>query len=173
MTSLLDIGPLTETVVINGVPIEVRGLTPEGFFFLLHRFPSLKAMFGKSEPSIVDMTELAPNSIAFALALITVDRIGHKTTKSWIEEIERVAAKAVTLPAHHQMKLFQCGLRVSFPDGFGPFMEAVVETAESINRVSGKTASGTRSSKSSRRGFITDSPGMRLGRAAPSASSVH
>lgn len=179
MTSLLDIGPLTEEVPVGSKTVTVRGVTPEGFFYLLEKFPALRTMFGGGVRN-VDMGMLqsvAPTCVAHALAVATTDRSAYPTLEAWRADIERAAAIAVNLSAHHQMALFQSALRLTFPEGLGPFMQGVTTLADSINKVSGAQVSGaapaTTSSKRSRSGFVKDSPGMRLGRGAPSASSVH
>lgn len=174
MTSLLDIGPLTEEVTVNGKQVTVHGVTPEGFFYMLEKFPLLKQLFGGGAKGITMdmMAEVAPASVAHAIAVATTSREDFKTTKAWRETIEKAAVVAVKLSAHHQMALFQVALRLTFPDGIGPFMQGVEALANSINRVSGTTVAATTSSKPSRSGFETDSRGMRLGQGAPSRSSA-
>ena len=115
----------------------------------------------------------SPMCVAHALALVTTDRSQYKTLVEWRNAIETAAAIAINLSAHHQMAIFQAGLRLTFPDGIGPFMRGVEMLAESINRVSGQTVPVTTSSKPSRTGFVTDSRGMRLGRGAQSVNSRH
>jgi hypothetical protein len=179
MTSLLDIGPLTEEVSVGGKAVHVRGVTPEGFFYLLEKFPAIRTMFGGGVKN-VDMAMLqsvAPDCIAHALAVATTDRSKFQVFESWREAVEAAAVVAVNLSAHYQMSLFQAALRLTFPEGIGPFMQGVTLLANSINKVSGVEMSGkapaTTSSKRSRSGFVTDSRGMRLGPGAPSRSSVH
>lgn len=175
MTSLLDIGPLTEEVTVNGSQVTVHGVTPEGFFYLLEKFPLLKKLFGGESQGVTMemMVEIAPSSVAHAIAVATTSRVDFDSVKDWRKTVEKAAAVAVQLSAHHQMALFQVGLRLTFPDGIGPFMKGVEALANSINRVSGRTAPATTSSKPSRSGFVTDSLGLRLGPGAPRANSVH
>lgn len=176
MTSLLDIGPLSEDVVVNGKPVTVRGVTPEGFFYILAKFPELQAAFSKGQKS-VDMPTLigvAPRSVAFALAVATTDRNEFATPAEWQAMLEKAAVVAIQLSAHHQMALFQTALRLTFPEGVGPFMKGVETLANSIKQVSGSpTVQDTTSSRRLRSGFSTDSRGLRLGKLAPSASSAH
>ncbi len=175
MTSLLDIGPLTEEVPVGGKTVTVHGVSPEGFFYLLQKFPMLRTMFGGGVSGItMDMLrEVAPSSIAFAIAVATTDRSECDTAKAWLAKIEETAKVAMNLSAHYQMSLFQTALRLTFPDGIGPFMKAVETLANSINRVSGQTELATASSKPSRSGFSTDSRGLKLGKAARHANSTH
>jgi hypothetical protein len=173
MTSLLDIGPLTEQVTVNGKDVSVYGVTPEGFFYLLEKFPVLQKLMGDSGLDVDKLREVAPTSIAYAIAVATTDRSQYTFSANWLVDVQRAVNVAMNLSAHYQMALFQAALRLTFPDGIGPFMKGVEELANSIKRVSGKTAPAMTSSKQSRSGFKTDSVGMRLGRGAPSANSVH
>lgn len=175
MTSLLDIGPLTEEISVGGSKVSVRGVTPEGFFYLLEKFPMLRDMFGGGvkDISMEMLRNVAPDCIAHALAVATTDRSSYDTVDGWRSDVARAAKVAVNLSAHHQMEMFQSALRLTFPDGIGPFIRGVEKLADSINRVSGQTVPATSSSKPSRAGFVTDSRGMRLGRGAPSVNSVH
>jgi hypothetical protein len=172
MTSLLDIGPLTEQVSVGGKSVTVHGVTPEGFFYIIEKFPDLRNILGggKLDPAALIVT--APAAVAFALAVATTDRSLYSLA-GWREAIDEAAKVAVNLPAHYQMELFQAALRLTFPDGIGPFMQAVERLATSINRVSGQTAQDTTSSKPLRSGFTTDSVGMRLGQVAQSANLPH
>lgn len=174
MTSLLDIGPLMEEVTVNGQQVTVYGVTPEGFFYLLDKFPALQELMGKSGLDVDKLREVAPTSIAYAIAVATTDRSKYSTSPEWLADVQRAANVALNVGAHYQMALFQAALRLTFPDGIGPFMKAVTGLAASLNRFSnGQTAPATTSSRPSRSGFVTDSPGMRLGQGAPSESSVH
>lgn len=173
MTSLLDIGPLTEQVPVNGKEVTVYGVTPEGFFYLLDKFPALQKMMSGDGVDVDKLREVAPTSIAYAIAVATTDRSQYKVSAQWLIDVQRAADVAMNISAHYQMALFQAALRLTFPDGIGPFMKAVEGLASSISRVSGKTVPATTSSKQSRSGFVTDSRGMRLGQGAPRAGSVH
>lgn len=172
MTSLLDIGPLTEEVKLGSKSVTVHGVTPEGFFYLLAKFPALQNMFGAKAVDPDGIKAVAPEALAYALAVATTDRGDFDSAKKWTETIELAARKAMNLAAHHQMALFEAAIRLTFPDGVGPFMKAVMDLADAMNRTTGK-APATTSSKRSRSGFTKDSPGMRLGPGRPSASSQH
>lgn len=174
MTSLLDIGPLTEEISVGGTAVTVNGLSPEGFFYLLEKFPGIRSMFGGGVKN-VDMNmlnEVGPMCVAHALALATTDRTRYASLTEWKAAIETAAKVAVNLPATYQMALFQAALRLTFPDGIGPFIKGVEVLANSINQVSGVAPAMT-SSKQSRSGFHVDSPGLRLGPGRRSASSAH
>jgi len=174
MTSLLDIGPLTEEVPVGGSKsITVYGVTPEGFFFLLEKFPVLQDMFANGqEVNMEALRKVAPESIAYVLAVATTSR-AYMTQQDWLDIVEATANVALNLNATTQMALFQAALRLTFPDGIGPFIAGVEALTASINRVTGETVQPTTSSKPLRSGFATDSRGMRLGQARRPASSTH
>lgn len=192
MTSLLDIGDQSRTVSIAGQPIEVFGITPEGFFYLLDRFPILQKLFttGRQELTFADVREQAPGCVAYAIAVATTDRetfnkeasddggaaflaSQRESTKSWKVHLDKVAAKARKLSTPQQMALFDAAITLTFPDGVGPFMSAMDNLANSINRISGQADQDTTSSNRSPTGFVTDSPGIRLGKGVPLRSSRH
>jgi hypothetical protein len=176
MTSLLDIGDLTEEVKVGKSKITVWGATPEGFFYLLARFPMLKTLFtrGSVGLTMTDIDEVAPDCIARIIAVTTVDRSSCPTVKDWHKALDEMAAIAGKLSASHQANLFNAALHLTFPDGIGPFMRSMAALTTTINRISGQeTVQATTSSKRSRSGFSSDSRGIRLGPAAPSASSRH
>lgn len=176
MTSLLDIGPLTEEVPVNGKSVTVYGVTPEGFFYLLGRFPALASMFGGEGAKSLEagaLLAMAPEAVAYALAVATTDRSDYVGVKEWKVDVEKAALISQNLSAHYQMAILQAALRLTFPDGIGPFIKGVEALATSINRLSPGAELVTKSSKPSRTGFVTDSVGMRLGPGAPSGNSKH
>ncbi len=174
MTSLLDIGPLTEQVPVNGKLVTVYGVTPEGFFFLLAKFPALATMLDSGGTvDLTSMESVAPQSGAYAIAVATTKRTSYPTVEAWVAAIEETARVAEELVVHYQVALFEAGLRLTFPEGLGPFMRRVVNLANAINRASGQTVSATTSSKPSRTGFVTESRGMRLGPKRRSANLAH
>ncbi len=173
MTSLLDIGPLTKEVTVGGNTVHVHGVTPEGMFFLLAKFPALQELFTRGSKN-VDMTAMrvvAPECLAFALAVATTDRASYDTVKAWAEDVTKASKVAVGLTAHIQMAIFEAAVELTFPDGVGPFILAVDRLAAVTKRASGSTVPATPSSNTSRSGFVVDSPGMKLGKGAPRASS--
>ncbi len=165
---------MTEEVAVNGKNVTVYGVTPEGFFLLLHKFPVLQEMFsgGDKEVSMDALRSVGAECVAYALAVATTSR-SYMTQKEWIDIVEATANIVLNVNANAQRMLFQATIRLTFPEGIGPFMLGVDALTESINQVSGQTVPVTTSSKPSRSGFVTDSLGMRLGRTAPRASSRH
>ena len=140
MTSLLDIGSLTEEVAIGNNKVVVYGLSPEGFFYLLQKFPMLQQLMrgGAKEVSMETLREVAPESVAYAIAVATTSR-AYMNQQQWSDIVNATANVAINLPAHCQMALLNAALRLTFPEGVGPFIKGVQALADSINRVSGMT----------------------------------
>ena len=196
MTSLLDIGDQSRVIPIQGVPVTLTGVTPEGFFFLMNRFPLLQNLFtrGRTSLSMKDLEEQAPGAVAYAIAVAATDRgkfvakssdddaafaaSQREAAQAWKDQLDKVAAKVRTLATPHQMVLFDAVLNLTFPDGIGPFMQAMDSLATSINKLTGQndgntTDPGTTSSNPLPTGFVTDSPGRKLGKGAPLKGSRH
>lgn len=115
MTSLLDIGPLTEEVELQGVKITVQGLTAGHIFQLFSKFPDMRKLIDNKQgnPQEVLLT-LAPELIAKIIAMAT----GHPNDKA-IED------KAMTMGAGDQVAILAAIQRLSFRDGIGPFVDRV------------------------------------------------
>ena len=113
MNTLLDLGPLTEKVEIRGIEITVSGLTALDIFNLLVRFPEIRTLFDSKNSSwtAAEMMKSAPKAIYSALAICT----GANTP-----EAEKVASM---LPVAYQTKLLSAVLRLTFPQGVGPFAQ--------------------------------------------------
>jgi hypothetical protein len=136
----------------------------------------LKSLFtrGSAGLTMEDLQDAAPECISHVLAVATTDRGACATQKAWYAEISKAAKIAVRLSASHQSALFGAAVRLTFPDGIGPFMKSMAELTTTIGRISGQAMDpATKSSKPSRSGFSSDSVGRMLGRGALSASSRH
>jgi len=116
MTSLLDIGPLTEEVEIRGTKITVQGLTAGHIFQLLSEFPDMRKMFETS-------TDASPQSVMLQLAPDLIARIISVATGSPGDSA--VEAKAKTMGAADQLAILSAVQRLSFKDGIGPFIDQI------------------------------------------------
>lgn len=117
MTSLLDIGPLTEEVEIRGTKLEVQGLTAGHLFQLFAEFPDMRRLLDakKGNPQDV-MLSLAPDLIAKIIAIATGQPHNKETE-----------AKAKTMGAGDQLSILAAVQRLSFPEGIGPFVDRVTK----------------------------------------------
>lgn len=169
MTSLLDIGPLTEDVSVGGKPVTVYGISPEGFFTLLSTFPELRELANVRNLSGVDLVRVVPSCISKAIAISTTPRWRFSDAEKWAEEVMQVESVAARLSLHNQLALLNAAIRLTFPEGVGPFVDQINLLTGAVSEASGR-ASGTTSRKPRRSGFSSDSRGMRLG---PASQSVN
>ena len=160
MTSLLDIGPLTEDVEIRGVTVTVQGLTAGHLIQMFNDFPDMRKLLeGTGEQA--DLLALAPDLIAKIIAVAT----GSPNDKA-------VEAKAKTMGAAEQLSVLAAVQRLSFPKGLGPFLDQVNKLMGSTmptiptGPVADASPSGRSSIKSralSSASLQTDTPAMARG----------
>jgi hypothetical protein len=142
MTSLLDIGPLTEEVEVRGVKLEVQGLTAGHLFQLFAEFPDMRKLLDKKQGSPQQvMLSLAPELIAKVIAMA----LGKPRDKE-------VEAKVMTMGAGDQLNIVTAVVRLSFNDGIGPFVEQVTKLMNSAAPKFSATPSAISSNS------MTDSP---------------
>ncbi len=117
MTSLVDIGPLTERVTVRGRSFDVRGLSGEEFFKLVLRFPAFRVFIDKDPETL---SKLDPGQIATELPVVGGAIIAACVTDKFGDEKEETAARK--LPMSAQLKFLDAAIRVTFEDGIGPFV---------------------------------------------------
>jgi|SRR5215831_1720158 len=111
MVSLLDIAPLQESVSVNGATVEVVGIGARGIVSLLQRFPALQKLTTGTFDAAA-LWEVAPDAIA-AIIAAGVGKIGDHETE---ESVDR-------LPLGAQMDLLVAIMKLTMPNGFGPFVD--------------------------------------------------
>jgi hypothetical protein len=154
-SSLLDLGPLTEEVEIRGVKLTVRGLTAASLFKLFSEFPNMQQALAQMGTSSSGMLELAPDLFAKVIAIATGS-----------PEDAAVIAKARELGAADQMAILSVVQKLSFPQGFGPFVDQITRlmVMEPATQSSGQ---GNSSHDASTAVLQTDSPGLTRGASPP------
>jgi hypothetical protein len=131
MTSLLDIGPLTEEVEVRGVKLEVQGLTAGHLFQLAAEFPDMRKLITTKQGSVQDVfLSLAPELIAKVIAMA----LG----KPRDQETEATVMK---MGAGDQLNIFMAVQRLTCPDGIVPFVEKVTALMNSVNPKTGSANS--------------------------------
>jgi hypothetical protein len=121
MVSLIDVGELSETVNIRGVEVPVTGISGRGLLGLLEKFPEVRKLFAARADEVDDTAwaKLAPDALASVIAAGT----GTPGDEAAIEV-------ANGLPVSVQLELIEAILRLTFPDGLGPFVERMTSLAE-------------------------------------------
>jgi hypothetical protein len=151
MNSLLDLGPLTEEVEIRGVKLTVRGLTAANLFKLFADFPDMQEALAQMGTTSSAILELAPDLFAKIIAIAT----GSPGDAA-------VIAKAQELGATDQMAILSAVQRLSFPQGFGPFVEQITRLMVP-DTPSQPSVQGNSSPAPSNAALQTDSPGLTHG----------
>lgn len=154
MSSLLDLGPLTEEVEIRGIKLTIHGLTAADIFKLFSEFPDMQQQLTQLGTPGAVMLHIAPDLFAKMIAA-GVGSPGDATME----------ARAKKLGAMDQMTILGAIQRLSFPQGFGPFVEQITKLAGTDMITSSPTSnvSGNTSRAPSSGELQTDSPGMTHG----------
>jgi hypothetical protein len=131
---LLDVLQRVEKVKVSDEQsVDVIGLSSKAIGVLIERFPDLISIMTGSGGDIAKLRKSAPEAIAALIAAATGDP-GNV-------DAEAVAER---LPVGVQMNILKAMGRVTFPDGFGPFVESLQELSGGITEAVTK-ASGTKS----------------------------
>lgn len=157
MSSLLDLGPLTEEVEVRGVKLTVRGLTAASLFKLFAEFPTMQEALAIMGTTSSAMLELAPDLFAKVIAIATGS-----------PDDAAIIAKAKELGAADQMAILSVVQKLSFPQGFGPFVDQMTRLMV-MDTPTQSSGQGNSSHAPSSAALQTDSPGLTRG-ASPSAN---
>ncbi|RWF44297.1 MAG: hypothetical protein EOS65_02665 [Mesorhizobium sp.] len=124
MVGLLDIAPLTETVPVGGAQIEVFGVSAKGVVSLLARFPEVRMLMNGKEVGVDRLMQMGGDAIAAVIAA-GVGLPGD-------EEQEQIAAR---LPIEAQADLLAAIIKVTLPNGIGPFVEKLTALGAIVGSV--------------------------------------
>lgn len=111
--SLKDIAPISESVIIRGDKIAVKGITNEGISVIWRRFPVVTELLSGTA-TIDTIAVKAPEAIAAIIAA----GCGFPGD----EEAEAIAAN---LTVDESTALLSSILAMTWPRGFGPFVESL------------------------------------------------
>ena len=114
MTTLLDIVPATEKVLVAGTELNVFGVSAEGFAVILERFPDIqKIMAGKgSSVTGADFVKLLPQAVSTIIAA----GCGYPGDAA-------AEDKASKLSIDDQVEIISAIFRLTLPRGVGPFVD--------------------------------------------------
>jgi len=112
MVSLTDISPSPRSVLVNGVNVDVYGISGRGFASLMVRFPAIGKMMNSIQVPKEELIKMGPEALAAFIAA--------GTGQPGNEEAEKVAAD---LPVSSQLDLIEQILKLTFPKGVGPFVK--------------------------------------------------
>lgn len=123
MATLLDIASLSEFVKIPGKggveqELEVFGVSAEGIVMLLKRFPEIQMLMTGKALEGDQLATLAPPAIAAIIAAAT-GTTGNK-------KAELIASR---LPLELQMEILEAVIKLTMPNGLGPFVKRLQDMA--------------------------------------------
>lgn len=126
--SLLDIGQLSENVPVgDGKSIKVYGVSAKGIFSIFQRFPQVLEWFKGGVPK-QDLTPIL-REVPEAIAAVIAAGCGHPGD-------ERAEQAAENMTVELQLDVLDAIARLTFRNGFGPFVQRIValsNQAASVN----------------------------------------
>lgn len=169
MPGLLDIAQAAQQreVEVLGTKVTVKGLTGNQISELLIRFPQVVELMGGQGMKLITAGKVAPQALAAIIAMGCQQK----------EDLRDLEDKAASLPLEIQIDLvFEVG-RLTFPSGYGPFVEKLKGMAEAVAGKAGKdqatssaTPSPPLSPRASRLGSSGTSP---QNKSPPTGSTSH
>ena len=136
--SLADIGPATEDVTIGDKQVTFRGISTEDVLILFSRFPELKKIVGGGGFKVEDLVTLAPRALS-AIIAAAHDELGD-------DAAEKTAG---TLSVETQLDILEAIGRLTFKNGFGPFVERLIALSVVAVSLSNGTVPGMPSPQAS------------------------
>jgi hypothetical protein len=125
MVGLIDIVPVDEKVVVRGKPVSVSGVSVEGIGRLLFRFPELRKMAETGKWNADELLTLSDDIVCAILAAGT-----------GMPGNVQAEAGAMNLSIGEKAALLSAIIRVTMPQGVGPFTEALTEMLGSVSAAS-------------------------------------
>lgn len=120
MVSLVDIGPMTDKVTIEGKgDVEVRGITASHIVGIFYQFPDIRRLLTQQVLDADIITNLItdfPQAVGGIIAAAT----GHPDERPHIDA-------AVNLPIGLQYQFLEKIVPMTFPQGVANFLDAVQE----------------------------------------------
>ena len=112
MVGLVDIAPVTSTILVRGQDITITGVSARAIALLLARFPELRAVMTGREVALDDLLKLGGDVIAAIIAAGT--GAPGKT---------QAEAAADNLTLEEQADLLGAIVELTMPRGLGPLVE--------------------------------------------------
>lgn len=126
MVGLLDLKVASEKVRVGDNEVEVKGISLDGVAEIVVRFPPLKTMLLEQRDvtlSFEDIIQYVPEAVAVVIAYGCGLRGNADAEK-----------KAKELSANDQAELVAAIIRLTAPEGIGPFVAKIAAILRSNNR---------------------------------------
>lgn len=121
MAGLIDIAPAAEQISVRGVSLDITGVSAKGIAMLLGRFPELRKMMGGVEVKMEKLMDLGGDVVAPIIAA--------GTGAPGDADAEAAASR---LTISEQAEILEVVMRLTFPQGVGPFVERLVGLSGSL-----------------------------------------
>jgi hypothetical protein len=142
-TGLLDVAFVTEEVA----GVRIAGVSALGISYLLARFPEFRMMLTGREVKVDQLMTLAPDAIAAVIAcgcgVVPTGKEGDEKRQHDAE------AKAASIPIGVQADFLEAILRVTMPQGVGPFVARLERLAAEAEEGFGKVQATNSQAQSS------------------------
>lgn len=112
MVGLLDIAPLTEKVSVGGKQLAVYGISAKGLVSLIARFPEIRQLMNGREVDVGSLMNIGGEAISAIIAA----GCGYPGD----DKQEEAAGR---LPLETQADILAAIIKVTLPNGVGPFIE--------------------------------------------------
>lgn len=131
MVSLLDVGPLTDTVKVRGKDVTTYPITPAGLFYLIRQSEEIRLLLdGRASEIQPDrLMTMGPDNIALVVGVGAV----APEEDDWLKKVEDSAKVAKTLSATEQLSAIVSIFKMTFPEGVGPFVDALRALTEGLD----------------------------------------
>ena len=137
--SLLDIAPLCATVKVGDQDMNVYGLSASSIVGLFQRFPEMQSWFkGVTKIDLQRLIAEAPDTISAVIAA----SCGHYGN----EAAEEMAGR---LTVEQQLDVLEAMFKLTFKEGFGPFVRRIVNLANVAQSANSTRAPLTKSPQAS------------------------
>lgn len=145
MAGLVDIAPSVEHVTVGAAKVPVYGVSAKGIALLLARFPELRELMSGREVGIDKLLDMGGDAVAAIIA-----------AGCGFPGDEAQEAAAERLPVELQADLLAPILRLTMPNGVGPFVEKLAALGNVLGAVPSSTEPGSKSPKRSTSSVVAD-----------------
>jgi hypothetical protein len=129
MPGLMDVVPARTVVYVNGAPVELRGISISNIVTLFGRFPELQqAILMQQSPTVEEIVAMAPRALSSMIAA-GAGGLGDPAQEKRADELD----------ASTQLAMLTAIIKLTMPDGIGPFVERLTALAGTFNPVTKST----------------------------------
>ena len=128
------IAPAAQEIAVGADKISIRGLSMRSLGQLFYRFPQLFDLAVGKEISVTDLATAAPDAFA-AAAAASIGNIGDAKAEAFFD----------SLAVETQADIWDAIVKLTFPGGYGPFVERVAPQIAALISVKKQEAQASNS----------------------------